>query len=157
MIAADRQPFTLDRDANTVRFERRFAASPAEVFDAWTKPEQVTQWWDPDGKPLTECTIDLRVGGSFKFVSPGHSDMPFVGTYREIAPPHRLVFDALGAVGRVVLSDAAGGTRMLVEIICQSKEHLDQFVRTGVHEGTARTLDNLVAYVAGGRSPASNQ
>jgi uncharacterized protein YndB with AHSA1/START domain len=142
----------VDRDACTIRLERRFDAARSQVFEAWTTPEQVACWWDPAGERLAACEIDLRVGGAFAFVSRGHPEMPFSGVYREIVPPERLVFEALGATGRVNLEEAAGGTRMVVEIVCASKDHLDQFLRMGVHAGTSRTLDNLVAYV---REPAA--
>ena len=143
----------IDRNSNTIRFERRVDAAPAQVFEAWTTPEHVTLWWDPAGEPLAACEIELRVGGSFAFVSRSHPDMPFAGVYREITPPTRLVFEALGATGRVILEEAGSGTHMLVEIECRSEEHLDQFLKMGVHEGTSRTLDNLAAYV---RQPAAS-
>jgi uncharacterized protein YndB with AHSA1/START domain len=73
--------------------------------------------------------------------------MPFAGTYGEIAPPSRLVFEALGATGRVTLQEAVGKTHMAVEIECRSAEQLDQYLKMGVDVGTAQTLDNLVAYV----------
>jgi hypothetical protein len=53
---------------------------------------------------------------AFKFVTKGHPDMPFAGIYREVAPPSRLIFEALGATGRVTLEEAAGKTQMAVEI-----------------------------------------
>jgi uncharacterized protein YndB with AHSA1/START domain len=139
--------FEIDRAAHTIRFTRSFDAPRAMIFNAWTTPEHVTCWWDAAGEPLTVCEIDLRLGGSFKFVTKGHPEQPFVGTYREIAPPERVVFEALGATGRVVLRDVAGKTRMTVEIECRSAEHLEQFIKMGVHAGTSRTLDNLVAYM----------
>jgi uncharacterized protein YndB with AHSA1/START domain len=140
--------FMLDRDSHTIRFERQFDAPPSRVFAAWTDPEQVACWWDPTGERLVSCDIDLRAGGSFSFVSSGRAAMPFSGIYREIAPPDRLVFEAMGATGRMTLQDVAGGTQMVVEIVCPSNEHFDQFVKMGVQEGTSRTLDNLVAYVS---------
>jgi uncharacterized protein YndB with AHSA1/START domain len=88
----------------------------------------------------------LRPGGSFRFVTKGHPDMPFAGTYREIAPPNRLIFEALGATGRVTLQEVAGRTHMTVEIECGSAEQLDQYLKMGVDVGTAQTLDNLVVY-----------
>jgi uncharacterized protein YndB with AHSA1/START domain len=147
MIAAKSTGYTMDRESFTIRFERLLAADRSEVFDAWTKAEEVSAWWDPDGEPLVACTIDLRAGGSFSFATRQHADMPFAGVYREIVPPERLVFDAMGATGRVILSEVAGGTSMLVEIICQSEEQLDQFAKMGVAAGTSRTLDNLVAKI----------
>ena len=139
--------FEIDRAAHTIRLERTFDAPPALIFEAWTRPEHVSNWWDPEGEPLTACEIDLRVGGGLRFVTRGRPDMPFVGTYREIAPPERLVFEALGATGRVLFEDIAGKTHMTVEIECRSAEHLEQYLKMGVDTGTSQTLDNLVAYI----------
>jgi uncharacterized protein YndB with AHSA1/START domain len=139
--------FDVDRSTHTIRLERTLDASRSDVFDAWTQPERVTEWWDAAGEPLTACEIDLRPGGTFTFVTKGHPDMPFVGTYREIAPPDRLIFEAMGATGRVLLQDMAGKTHMTVEIACRSAEHLDQYLAMGIATGTSRTLDNLVAYM----------
>jgi uncharacterized protein YndB with AHSA1/START domain len=136
----------IDRESHSIKLTRDFDAPRAEIFEAWTKPEHVACWWDAAGGPLATCEIDLRPGGSFKFVTTGHPDMAFAGTYREVAPPSRLVFDALGAIGRVILEEAGRRTHMTVEIECRSAEHLDQFLEMGVDVGTARTLDNLVAY-----------
>ncbi|MDB5438905.1 MAG: Activator of Hsp90 ATPase 1 family protein [Caulobacteraceae bacterium] len=142
--------FEIDHATHTLRFTRRLAAPPTAVFAAWTDPAQISKWWDPAGVPLARCDIDLRVGGEFAFTSCTHPDMTFTGTYREIAPPGRLVFVAMGAEGRVTLAPSGAGTMMTVEIICSSAEHLEQFVQMGVAAGTSQTLDNLVAFAAGG-------
>jgi uncharacterized protein YndB with AHSA1/START domain len=143
----------IDRASHTIRLTRVFDAPRAEIFEAWTQAENMRWWWDAAGEPLTICEIDLRPGGAFKFVTKGQPDMAFAGTYREIAPPDRLVFEAMDATGRVDLKAVAGKTRMTVEIECRSAEHLDQYLKMGVDAGTSQTLDNLVAY-AGRRSAA---
>jgi uncharacterized protein YndB with AHSA1/START domain len=140
--------FDLDEATHTIRFTRTLAAPPEAVFAAWTDPERLARWWDPAGEPLLRCDIDLRVGGAFTFVGRGHPEMPFSGVYREIAPPARLFFDAMGSEGRVLLSAKEGGTAMTVEIVCANEEHLRQFTAMGVAEGTSVTLDNLVGYCA---------
>lgn len=137
----------IDRVTHSIKLQREFTASPAQIFQAWTQPEQVKRWWDPAGDPLEACEIDLRPGGSFKFVMKRCPEMPFTGTYREIVPGKRLVFDALGALGRVLLDQVAGKTHMLVEIECQSEQHLDEYLKMGVDVGTSQTLNNLVAYL----------
>jgi uncharacterized protein YndB with AHSA1/START domain len=142
-----RTDIEIDRRAHTIRLTRVFAAPRSEIFEAWTRPEHVTCWWDAAGEPLKVCEIDLRPGGAFKFVTKGHPDMPFTGTYHEVAPPERLVFAAIGATGRVILRDVGGQTHMTVEIECKSAEQLEQYLKMGVDIGTAQTLDNLVAYV----------
>jgi uncharacterized protein YndB with AHSA1/START domain len=140
--------FTIDSATHTLRFVRRLAGTPGRVFAAWTDPRQVERWWDPAGEPLARCDIDLRVGGAFTFVSRSHPDRPFSGVYREIAPPARLVFEAMGAEGLVSLAPSGAGTEMIVEIVCADEAHLRQFVAMGVAAGTGATLDNLVRIVA---------
>jgi uncharacterized protein YndB with AHSA1/START domain len=137
-----------DADKLNLTFERILRASREQVFDAWTRPEQVTEWWDPTGAKLASCTIDLRPEGSFTFVNQGHSP-PFAGVYRVIERPARLVFDVLGSVGTVVLESEGDLTRMKVTIRCSSTEQLAQFAKFGVRENTDRTLDNLVRRMAG--------
>jgi uncharacterized protein YndB with AHSA1/START domain len=146
---------SVDHHTFTITFERELQASPEDVFDAWTEPDQMSGWWDPSGAHLVKCTIDLRVGGAFEFVNAGGSP-PFAGLYREIDRPSRLVFEALGALGSVELTRSEGKTRMRVTIRCSSAEHLEHFVRFGIHRDTDRTLDRLVAcFEARGSHPGT--
>jgi uncharacterized protein YndB with AHSA1/START domain len=138
--------FEIDRSSFTIRLERIVDAPAEVVFAAWTRAEELAQWWDPEGVPLLRCEIDLKPGGHFTFVPKGQPDMPFSGTYSEIVRPTRLVFEAFGATGRVALAESGGKTRMSVTIACTSVEHLDEYIRMGVDVGTAQTLDNLVAF-----------
>ncbi len=138
----------IDHATHTIRFVRSFDAPAELVFEAWTRREHLRCWWDAAGGLLAVCEIDLRPGGTFRFVSGAHPDMPFTGVYLEIVPPHRLVFEALNSTGRVLFASAGGKTRMTVEIVCGSAEQLEQFLQMGVAAGTSQTLDNLVAYIA---------
>ncbi|HUS28218.1 MAG TPA: SRPBCC domain-containing protein [Kofleriaceae bacterium] len=147
MLTAEQTKTTIDHPTFTITFKRKLAATPDVVFDAWTKPDEISQWWDPDGAPLRECAIDLRVGGEFKLVNNGHSP-PFAGVYRVLERPSLIVFDAMGAVGTVRLDGDQRGTQMTVTIRCANAEHLEHFVKLGVADGTERTLNNLVARIA---------
>ena len=142
-----RERFELDRDANRLVFRRDVNALAEAVFDAWTRPEQVTQWWDPKGRDLAQCDIDLRVGGRFSFVNAGWENHPFAGEYTAISRPTHIAFAAMGADGSVVLMPQGHGTRKVVEITCGSVERLEQFVKRGIADGTAQTLDNLLDFV----------
>jgi uncharacterized protein YndB with AHSA1/START domain len=149
MLSTDTAPagFAIDETTHTIRFVRDLEAPPARVFAAWTEPEQIAQWWDATGEKLAACEIDLRPGGAFRFATSHHPEKPFTGVYRDIAPPTRLVFEANGATGKVLLAERAGGTRMTVEIACRSPDHLAQFVAMGIAAGTSRTLDNLASHL----------
>jgi uncharacterized protein YndB with AHSA1/START domain len=137
---------TIDRSAHTVSFQRLLSASPEDVFDAWTQPEQLSAWWDPSGARLAACAIDLRPGGGFRFETQGHAP-PFSGTYSVVERPSRLVFEAMGAVGTVLLQPKAGGTAMLVTIRSPTPEHFAMFLELGVDTGTSKTMDNLVGHL----------
>jgi uncharacterized protein YndB with AHSA1/START domain len=138
----------VDPDTHTIVLTRVFAAPREQVFEAWTRPEHVICWWDPAGYPLAECEIDLRPGGAFRFVNAHSSGThQFAGVYREIAPPDYLVFEAMGAIGRVILEQIGGRTHLTVRIECGTATRLEQYLQMGIHSGAAKTLDNLVAYV----------
>jgi uncharacterized protein YndB with AHSA1/START domain len=146
-IVADAK-VVVDRNTHAIVLTRILAAPRAQVFEAWTQPEHVRCWWDPAGHPLAECEIDLRPGGAFRFVN-RHSlgAFEFAGIYREITPPDHLIFEAMGAIGRVILEEIGGKTHLTVRIECGSASQLDHYLKMGVDAGTAKTLDNLVAYV----------
>jgi uncharacterized protein YndB with AHSA1/START domain len=128
-----------DRDKAdcTLVIERVFSAPPAEVFAAWTDPSVLIRWWGPEGHTTPECDMDVRPGGAWrtKMVGPD-GDHIVSGTYREIAPPSRLVLtwgwqQADGSRGHetevaVTFKAVAGGTRMrLVQSLFVSKEQRD--------------------------------
>jgi uncharacterized protein YndB with AHSA1/START domain len=72
----------------------RELAAPLElVFDVLTKPEHVRNWFAPFEDEVTECSIDLRAGGSYHIVivSPDGIECSFRGTYLEVEPPTRTV------------------------------------------------------------------
>ncbi|HEU0098713.1 MAG TPA: SRPBCC domain-containing protein [Allosphingosinicella sp.] len=81
---------------DTPRFaiSRAFAAPRARVWDAWTNPEALAQWFGPKGSAGTLLAFDLRPGGEWR----GRMDMPDGGTmyskfvFREIEPMARLVW-----------------------------------------------------------------
>lgn len=73
---------------------RTFDASAALLFELWTDVDHFTKWMGPEGFDCPEATIDFRIGGKYRGMirSKDHGDNWFGGEYREIDPPHRLVF-----------------------------------------------------------------
>jgi uncharacterized protein YndB with AHSA1/START domain len=133
---------------------RRFDAPRARVFDAWTKPEHMAEWWDAGGERLAICEIDPRPGGKFRFVNQGPNAPEFSGTYREIVPPERLVFTThVGplegeTIGTVELRDSNGGTDLVITMECASRADRDAMLQMRVDVGTVQTLANLAAHLA---------
>ncbi len=82
-------------DVATFRVERSFAASPEDVFDAWTNPKVLERWWSvqsSQGSP--RCEVDLRVGGRYVLrMRDDTGELHVVGgEYREVDRPRRLVY-----------------------------------------------------------------
>ena len=75
--------------------KRRLKAAPEKVYEAWTQPEQMTQWWGVAGGPKPPVAeTDLRVGGRFKvqFWDPKNDHHSVSGLYREVVPNRKLAF-----------------------------------------------------------------
>jgi uncharacterized protein YndB with AHSA1/START domain len=132
---------------------RLFDAPRALVFDAWTKPEHVVHWWDPSGLPLAVCEIDLRPGGAFRWVNrapDGGQGYSFGGIYREIHAPAKLVFTAPDSPDRgstLLFAEEGKKTRLTITIQCANKQERDAMLQMRVDAGTAKTLENLAAYL----------
>lgn len=121
---------------------RVFDAPRALVWKAWTDQGQIARWWGPKDFTAPSCTIDLRVGGRYLFCmrSPEGQDFWTTGTYREIAPPERLVFsDSFAdAAGNVVPASHYGMSddlplEMLVTVTFE--EHAGRTTMTLRHVG----------------------
>ena len=79
--------------ANELRLSRRIAATPAEVFDAWTRADQVNRWLIPAGPGSTRAQLDARVGGRFHLdLTNEGTVIPHDGEYLRVERPHLLEF-----------------------------------------------------------------
>ena len=107
--------------------ERLIAAPPERVFDLWTDPELLVQWWGPDGFDVPASALDVQPGGRWKTTmrSPDGALHTVSGVYRLIEPPRRLVFtwgwdDEQGVRGHetevtVTFEATPGGTRLVLQ------------------------------------------
>jgi uncharacterized protein YndB with AHSA1/START domain len=65
------------------------------VFEAWSDPDQLTQWWGPRGFTTTFEEFDMRPGGVWRFVMHGPDGLDYKNksVFVEVARPERIVFD----------------------------------------------------------------
>ncbi len=78
-----------DRNVSATRV---YDAPRQLVFEAWTRPEHLTQWFAPRPFTLSHCELDLRPGGKLRYAmrSPEGVEHWVTSTYREIVIPERL-------------------------------------------------------------------
>jgi uncharacterized protein YndB with AHSA1/START domain len=137
---------------------RRFVkASPELVFDAWTKPEHLRNWWGPRGLDMTTCEVDLRVGGGWRFVhrAPDGQEFAFYGEYLEIERPNRLVatwtWEGMPddqAIETLTLVAVDGGTMVIAEARHTTLAARDQHIENGMEGGMIETYERLDEWVA---------
>ena len=80
------------RPAFELVMEKIIDAPRIRVFEAWTKPEQMTHWFALKPYKLIVKQMDFRPSGRFSMAMRGldGNDFPFTGTYREIISPEKL-------------------------------------------------------------------
>lgn len=142
-----------------IRMTRSFNAPRALVFDAFTRPELVKQWLlGPPGWTMPVCEMDLKVGGSYRWVWRRDSDgseMGVRGSYREIVRPERIVcteqFDQAWYQGQAlittVLAEQSGKTLLTVTMLYESRETRDAVLKSPMESGVAASYDRLEALV----------
>lgn len=134
-----------------IHIVRDFNAPRQLVWDAWTKPEHVMQWWGPKNFTSPAAKTDLRVGGKYHFCmrSPDGKDFWVTGTYKEVSPIDRLVYtDSFSdAEGNVVSSEHYGmpGIPLELEVKVElfeidAKKTRMHLTHSGMPEGTLRDM-----------------
>lgn len=160
------QPITTTdrRSEREVVVTRTFDGPARIVFEAWTKPELLMQWWAPKsfGINFISCEADVRPGGTYRFVfSHPASDQPmaFFGRYLEVDPPKRLVWtneeSEDGSVTTVTFEEKDGKTHLVLHDLYPSKEALDEAMASGGIGALAEQfneLDGLILDLSKARS-----
>ncbi|BBY46039.1 SRPBCC family protein [Mycolicibacterium celeriflavum] len=90
------------KKTKNLHLERSYRAPLETVWQAWTEPDMLRQWWGPEKTFVPECEIDLEVGGKVYIVMEAGEAMgkyqgtrwPMAGTFTRIEEPSRLTYDA---------------------------------------------------------------
>ena len=134
----------------------RILNAPRElIWEAWTNPEHIVNWWGPDGFITTIEKMDFRVGGEWKYmmVGPDGTHYPNHMVYKEITPPSKLVSDhgdgeRVWFEVSVTLQEAGNSTLVTLRQLFPSKESRDEVVeKYGAIEGGKQHFAKLEAYI----------
>lgn len=141
---------TLPSDTE-ISITRSFDAPAELVFEVWTTPEHVRNWWGWETDQMYVCEIDLRVGGGYRFVAGnGDREVAFRGVYQEIEQPHRLVstevyepYPESESLNTLTLQENDGVTTMRILVAHQTKEARDATIASGMEKGLQHSLDRV--------------
>ena len=132
---------------------REFDAPIALVFDVLTKPEHVSKWFAPFACEVTECSIDLRVGGNYHivFVTEDGTECSFRGTYLKVVPPTRTVQTWLfegwpdaHAVESTDLQETDGRTKLTNKLAFRDKAGRDHMTKSDGAEDSFDKMEDLL-------------
>jgi|SRR5215467_5642510 len=152
--------FTLDKPTKTVVINAEFEAGLDLVWDAYTKPELLDQWWAP--KPCTSRTkhMNFEVGGRrfYAMVGPDGSEGWAVQKYTSITPKTNFKFfnafadenenlQLPGSDWDLNFSEQNGTTKVSISIYNESLERLERLI-DGFREGMRATMQNLEELLA---------
>jgi uncharacterized protein YndB with AHSA1/START domain len=136
-----------------ISLARTLDAPCAQVFDAWTKAEHVSQWFAPKGVSVPACDLDFREGGAWNLCMrvPGMGDHWMHMVYREILTPQRIVFAGTltgqpkGHQVLTIVTLAPEKTRTRTKVV---QWYTGFAEKLAAEQGWRSTLDNLAAFVA---------
>ncbi len=135
----------------TLVVRRTIRASAERLFDAWTRPEQLVQWWGPKGAHCPHAEVDLRVGGRYRIGNQfGDGQVIWIsGQFEAIERPVKLVYSWIiepAAAERVSVSfEEEGG---VTEVVLVHERIADAASRDKHAAGWDGCLDGLVQLVA---------
>ncbi len=149
---------------------RVFEAPREVVWKAWTDPENMMQWWGPNGFTAPVCRMDFRVGGKFLCCmrSPDGQEFWNGGEYHEIVPHEKIVSSMYfsdsegnkvepahygidhevieGACDKTLFEDFGNGQTKLTFL---GNEPMEEAIKSGQVEGWNQILDKVATVVAG--------
>ena len=143
---------TLPSDTE-ILITRKFDAPAERIFRAWTTPELVKRWWGFETSVWDVCEIDLRVGGTWRYViREGETEVGFHGRFEEIDRPTRIVCtetyegvpnDEATSHNTMTLEEVDGVTTMTTRVLHKSREHRDMHIQSGMEGGMQVSYDRL--------------
>jgi uncharacterized protein YndB with AHSA1/START domain len=134
--------------ANELVMSREFDAPRELVYEMWTDPEHVAWWYGPRGFTVTTESMDVRPGGSWKFVmhGPGGWEHENHLVYSVVEPPSRLCFSNKDPKFDVEITfeDVGGKTLLTYRTIFDTVEFRNLIVNEyGAEVGLRQSLERL--------------
>jgi uncharacterized protein YndB with AHSA1/START domain len=131
-----------------------------KVWQAWTDPAQVVQWWGPNGVTNPTCEWDARAGGKINIVmlaGPELGEMagqewPMAGEFTEVVPEQRLIYTAspimdgkpvMDTLTTVTFEAVDGKTKLTVHIAVTRTTEAAAGPLSGMEQGWNQQLDKL--------------
>jgi uncharacterized protein YndB with AHSA1/START domain len=141
------------RDERAITMSRILNAPRERVWEAYTNPELIPQWWGPRTHTTTVDQMDVRVGGVWRYISrdTDGNEYAFNGVYKKVEAPERLIstFEFEPMAGHIstdalILEELPDGTTKIdTRTTFDSLDDLDGMLQSGMEEGAIESWDRL--------------
>jgi uncharacterized protein YndB with AHSA1/START domain len=150
--------FSVDKENNTITIKREFAAELPLVWDAYTKPEMLDQWWAPKPWKAKTKTMDFREGGHWHYamLGPEGEEHWAWAEYRKIQTGKKFMgldafADAEGNLNKdlpqseweVTFTDKGPVTLVEFHISYDDLAQLEATIKMGFKEGMTMAMEGL--------------
>jgi len=125
------------------------------VWEVWTNPEHIINWWGPTGFTNTIFTMDVKAGGEWNLTihAPDGIDYKNKAVFTKIIKPERIVYEHVSApefVATITFEQQDNKTMLTWHMLFQPKEQFEKVVKTfKADEGFKQTIAKLEIYLAG--------
>ena len=141
---------TADRE---LRISKVLSAPIELVWEVWTDPEHIKNWWGPDGFTNTISKMDFRENGEWELVmhGPDGTDYRNKNIFREIIEHRKIVYEHVTGpkfVATINFTSEGNKTKIEWHMLFATREEFIQTVKTfKADEGLKQNLSKLDAYV----------
>ena len=140
----------------TLTLTRTFNAPINLVWEAWTQPEHIAQWWGPKGMKIEVLEHDFQVGGAWKYTMEMPDGSKFIteGVYIEIEEFRKIYSTAdfkpmtEGVEIRAVFEESGNKTNFVFSVVHPTEEYCQQQEKMGFMNGWGSVFDRLADFVS---------
>lgn len=147
----------MDQANRTVTIKRTFNAPIELVWEAWTQPEHIVQWWSPKGMQTEIIEHDFSVGGKWKYSMPMPNGQEFIaeGQYTEIEELVKIISEANfrpmteGVEIQSLFEKEGDKTNFIFNVVHPTEEYKIQQEKMGILNGWGSVFERLDALLEG--------
>lgn len=148
---------TNEINSRTVTIKRTLSAPIQLVWEAWTQPEHIINWWGPKGMDTKVIEHDFKVGGQWKYsmLMPDGNEFITDGEYKVIEELKEILSSANfkpmteGVEIQALFAEAGDKTDFTFNIIHPTEEYRIQQEQMGILNGWGSVFDRLEVVVSG--------
>lgn len=140
-------------EGRSLRISRKLKAPVELVWEVWTNPAQIPNWWGPDGFTTTIHKMEVHEGGEWKLTlhAPDGTNYPNRSIFQDIIPLEKIAFEHFNPHFFTTILFVRDGEESVIEwtMAFDSVEIFETIVKAhGADEGLRQNVEKLEKYLS---------